>query len=214
MPWFITNQQGPCARWLLLLAFSCSATATAAGQHTRVRNVGNWQVQCQKGACLVTLVVTKAGNNTVTVKVDGATLKLDNFGFLVSGDIESDAGIVVTFAKTTTDPTNPACSGGKRAKRPAGCYHLKILKDEMFRAPFLGCQGNLCFAKVAGRFTSNGKNPKEIDLLSQFEEDNFVLFVYRTKKGKLKDLMLDIDGFETAYNAALSILSHQSPPHR
>lgn len=199
---------------VILLAFFWTGTVMAAGQTTSVREVGNWQVRCRQGACLVVLFVTHAANNTVVVKVDGTTMEPANFGFEVSGEIDSHAGLIATFARTTVDSANPACGGGKQAKKPVGCYHLKVLKDEMFRASFLACQGKLCFAKVPGRFAAVGNDPKGIDLLRQFEADNLVLFVYRNKEGQLKRRVLDIDGFKTAYDAALSVLRQQPPSHR
>lgn len=200
-------------RLVMLLALFPSVTAAAAGQSTHARNVGNWQVQCRQGVCLVTLLVTHAGNNTAVVKVDKATMRPDNFGFEVSGNIDRAAGLMVAFAKTTVDSSNPACDEAG-AKKPANCFKVKLLTDQMFSAPFLACQGGLCFSRIPGQFVAKGNNPKGIDLLRQFETEDFLAFVYRNKGGHLEDRMLDIDGFKKAYNTALSILSQPSPSSR
>lgn len=187
-----------------ILAFP--ATSLAGASPIRVRDVGNWHVECSNQACLVTLYKTGSGDNSVVVKVDKPTMKPDNFGFLVSGNIDKSKGIVVTFARTTVDSNKPGCAGGSDTSRPTKCYQVTLLDQTTFNGSFEDCKQGLCFAKTSGQYVGPEGSPGRIDLLRQFEDNDFVIVIHENKGGTVRRVMLNISGFRSAYEAALSML--------
>ncbi len=172
--------------------------------------VGNWEVQCSKEACLVILYRSPGVpvDNTTVVKIDKATMKPENFGIMISGEINENNGFVAQFVKTEVETANPKCAGGPDTPRPVECYEQKRLPDKVFNGPFDACKSNgLCFAKIPGQYVGDEKTPGRIDLLNEYENDDSLLILWDDKKGKLKSVMLDIYGFRKAYETAISILS-------
>jgi hypothetical protein len=190
---------------LLLMANDAFA---ANDQFKTTKTVGNWEVTCSEEVCLVLLNKTNgAGDTTAVVKVDKATLKPENFGFVVAGSIKSKDGIVVQFVKTTIDSKNPKCAGDANGRRPVDCYDTKALENAVFNGSFSECDPGMCIAKVPGQFIGDENTPGRIDLLKHFENDDSVLIRWNSESGKLQSKLLDIAGFKAAYDTALSILS-------
>ena len=184
------------------------ATGTlASDQHVIYdRKLGNWNVQCTREFCLVTLIVTHgAGNTTTVVKIDRATLKPDNFSIVISGNVDQEKGVTVQFVKTLVDAKNPECAGGPQAPKPVQCYRQELLAHKTFNGN-LDCGYQKCFAKFPGQTIGTQGSPGRINLLNEYEDDDALLILWNDKNGNLKTVMLDIDGFKQAYDAALSVL--------
>jgi hypothetical protein len=198
-------------RILILVSLSLLAIPLLAADAKIITDqmVGNWEVQCSKEACLVILYRSPGVpvDNTTVVKVDKATMKPENFGIMISGDINENNGFVAQFVKTEVDMANPKCAGGPDTPRPADCYQMKRLPDKVFNGPFDDCKSNgLCFANIPGQYIGDEKTPGRIDLLDEYENDDSLLVLWNDKKGNLKSVMLDIYGFRKAYDTALSVL--------
>ena len=181
--------------------------ALASDQHVIYdRKLGNWNVQCTREFCLVTLIVTHgAGNTTTVVKIDRATLKPDNFSIVISGNVDQEKGVTVQFVKTLVDAKNPECAGGPQAPKPVQCYRQELLAHKTFNGN-LDCGYQKCFAKFPGQTIGTQGSPGRINLLNEYEDDDALLILWNDKNGNLKTVMLDIDGFKQAYDAALSVL--------
>lgn len=172
--------------------------------------VGNWDVDCSKEVCLVMLYYNNgAGDTTTVVKVDKATLKPENFAFMIAGSVDQDKGFVAQFVKTLIDEKNPKCAGGPDTPRPAECYHKQRLEDEVFNGPFTSCDDKGCFARMPGQYIGDEGTPGRIDLLEQYETEDDVLLLWKDKNDKLQSVMLEVYGFKKAYDAALDILSEK-----
>ncbi len=195
-------------RALLLMALLLPATRMLAADSPFVYDhmVGNWKVQCSRESCLVMLYIThSAGNNTTVVKVDRAGMKPDNFGIVISGEVDEEKGLTAQFVKTVIDISDPVCKGGPDKPKPVHCYHQELQANKSFNG-ILDCGYQKCFAKFPGQYLGAEGTPDRIDLLKEYENNDALLVMWNDKHGNLKSVMLDIDGFKQAYDTALSVL--------
>lgn len=185
-----------------------AARILAADSHfTYDHMVGNWKVQCTRESCLVMLYMThSAGNNTTMVKIDRTTLKPDNFGIAISGDVDEAKGLTAQFVKTVVDTKNPKCKGGPETPKPVRCYHQELLANKAFNGLILGCDNHKCFAKFPGQYIGKQGSTGRIDLLKEYESNDSLLVMWNDTNGNMKSVMLDIDGFKQAYDMALAVL--------
>lgn len=199
-------------RALLLIGLLLSATRPLAAEPPAIYEhmVGNWEVSCSKEVCLVMLYITNgAGDDTTVVKIDKVTMKPENFGIMITGDIKKEHGFAAQFVKTEVDSTKPECVGGPEAPKPSTCYSFKLLANKVFNGLFSDCDEQRCFAKIPGQYIGDKGTPGQIDLLKEYENDNSLLVIWNDKKDNLKRVMLDIDGFTQAYDTAISVLNKQ-----
>lgn len=169
-------------------------------------NVGNWQVECFDHSCLVVLLNSGAGDNSVFVKLSGVTKKPVHFGFLASGDINQQEPLTVGFARTVLDSSRSECRDNPEGSKPVDCFVVEPLPKSSFNHEFLQCMQQRCIVRIEGDSVRSIDGTSDVDLLSQFRTDDFVLLVYKDKKENLQKRMLNIYGFDAAYDAALKKL--------
>ena len=86
-----------------LSACSSSPSTTSGGNGESTRVVGNWEIDCNSQMCLIYLINTLgAGVNNVVIKLDKPSMKVDHFGFVISGDIGPNSDIGEEFANAET----------------------------------------------------------------------------------------------------------------
>jgi hypothetical protein len=191
---------------LIAAAFSSVSIAVKAEVLRVVKDSGNWSVDCGASKCLVIHEELPRANRRIVVEIEKTSHKVADFRFAVTGDASDEKEFVAVFMHTQADKSQTDCEENKGEAKPPLCFSDMPLDDASFNGSFISCHEGLCFAQINGQYADDARHKNRVNLLDQFENNHFIVVLFKDKTGSVRREVMDISGFKDAYQITLDAI--------